>query len=204
MSEPDSPTEFSGPRRGGKLVILSGPSGAGKSTVVRRLLATCDLPLKLSVSVTTRPPRPGEQHGREYYFVDAAKFERIRREKGFLEAKQVFSLGHWYGTLWRQVDEAMAAGQWLILEIDVQGAMAVLNEARYDCCSVFIHPGSDAELRRRLTSRGTETREAIAARLAQAQREMASIGRYDLQLINDEVDAATVRLCDFLKQQLNR
>ncbi len=187
---------------GGKLIIVSGPSGAGKSTVVRELIARCDRPLRLSVSATTRPPRPGEVHGREYYFVDPPKFERIRREGGFLEAKQVFSIGHWYGTLRRQVDEAMSAGDWLILEIDVQGAMAVLQSGGYDCRSVFIHPGGDEELRRRLTSRGTETAEAIAARLAEAQREMASIDRYDFVLVNDDVDAAVERFCDYLQQTI--
>ena len=105
----------------GQLIILSGPSGAGKSTVVRRLLDECDLPLKLSISATTRGPRLGEQDGQQYFFMSDEEFQRCREAGEFLECMEVFGLGHWYGTLREQVTTGLKAGNWVILEIDVQG-----------------------------------------------------------------------------------
>ncbi len=102
----------------GKLIILSGPSGAGKSTVVRELLANCSLPLKLSVSATTRQPRAGEVDGRDYHFVSHEEFRRVRAAGEFLECKEVFGRGDWYGTLASEVENGLAAGNWMILEID--------------------------------------------------------------------------------------
>ena len=125
----------------GRLVILSGPSGAGKSTVVRELLRTCGLPLMLSVSATTRPPRPGEVDGVDYHFITLDEFAQRRAADEFLECKEVFGRGHWYGTLRSAVDAGLEAGKWVILEIDVQGALNVL-EQRPSTISVFVHPGA--------------------------------------------------------------
>src|SRR5687767_7450301 len=108
----------------GKLAIISGPSGAGKSTVVKQLLATCPLPLELSVSATTRDPRPGEQAGIDYHFLTREEFARRRAAGEFLECKEVFGRGDWYGTLHNVVTAGLAAGKWVILEIDVEGAMS--------------------------------------------------------------------------------
>jgi guanylate kinase len=144
--------------RHGHLVIISGPSGAGKSTVVKQLLAACSLPLELSVSATTRPPRPGEVDGRDYHFISAERFQQLRGESAFLECKEVFGRGHWYGTLCSQVITGLQAGRWVILEIDVEGA-AVVAQSDLAPIMIFLHPGGMDELERRLRGRGTESDE---------------------------------------------
>jgi guanylate kinase len=186
----------------GKLVIISGPSGAGKSTVVRRLLERCPLPLVLSVSATTRAPRPGEQHGAEYYFLTHEEFFRRRQAGEFLECKEVFGRGHWYGTLHAEVATGLAAGKWVILEIDVEGAVTVIRQ-RPEAITVFLHPGSPVELERRLRFRGTETEESIQRRLEVARREMTFLGHYRHAVINDDIERATGEICGILKSYLS-
>ena len=188
----------------GRLVIISGPSGAGKSTVVRELLRRCELPLKLSVSATTRPPRPGETDGVQYHFMNEAEFGRRRAAGEFLECKEVFGLGRWYGTLRDEVATGLAAGRWVILEIDVQGAIAVLDADRFDPVTLFIHPGSLEELERRLRHRGTEDEATLRRRLETAAIEMGSMHRYRYEIINDEVDAAVAEICQILKDNATR
>ena len=185
-------------QRPGRLVIISGPSGAGKSTVVADLLATCPLPLQLSVSVTTRAPRPGEFNGVHYHFVSHEEFARRRAAGEFLEWKEVFGRGHWYGTLRSEVTAGLAAGKWIILEIDVHGALAVLDQAP-DVITIFVHPGSLAELERRLRGRGTESAESLARRLEVARDEMTYIPRYRHEVINDDKDQAVRELCRILQ-----
>lgn len=183
----------------GRLVIVSGPSGAGKSTVTRRLPAACSLPLTPSISATTRNPRDGEVDGQDYYFLSEAEFH-LRREAGdFLESKQVFNLGHWYGTLAEPVATGLKSGEWVILEIDVQGAMTVMEDPRYDPISIFIHPGSMGELQRRLRNRATETEAAIESRLKTAAHEMKSRSVYQHQIINSTVDQAVDDICRILQ-----
>ncbi len=185
----------------GRLIIISGPSGAGKSTVVRRLLTECDLPLHLSVSATTRSPRPGEVDGREYVFITPEEFERLRGEDAFLECKQVFSQGHWYGTLRHQVATGLRRGQWVILEIDVQGALAILEHDEFSPITLFIHPGGLDELERRLRARGTESESAITSRLETAVNEMRFLHRYQFEVINGSVDHAVAEICQILRDQ---
>ena len=185
----------------GRLIIISGPSGAGKSTVVRRLLDQCSLPLVLSVSATTRPPRPGETDGREYFFLSDEEFARRRAAGDFLECKQVFSRGHWYGTLRDQVASGLAQGKWVVLEIDVQGALAVLENPQFDPITLFIHPGGMDELERRLRQRGTETDTDLAARLETAAAEMNYLPRYQYEIINGSVDQAVAEICQILQDQ---
>lgn len=182
----------------GKLIVISGPSGAGKSTVVQQLLGDCPLPLSLSVSATTRPARPGEVHGRDYWFLSSEEFA-VRKENGdFLECKEVFGRGYWYGTLAGTVSTGLNAGKWVILEIDVQGAASVLE--RYpDAITIFIHPGSIEELERRLRHRGTESEESIARRLEVASEELAMMHRYRHEVINREIAQAVKDLCGLLK-----
>ena len=124
-----------------RIVILSGPSGVGKTTIVKRLLEDCELPLRLSVSATTRPARPGEVNGVDYHFLDQEEFD-VRRDLGhFLECREVFGRGYWYGTLKDEVEGSLAAGNWVLLEIDVEGAMAVF-EQRPDAITILICPES--------------------------------------------------------------
>jgi len=185
----------------GRLIILSGPSGAGKSTVVRHLLEECDLPLKLSVSATTRSPRQGEKHGQHYFFLSDEEFQHSRAAGDFLECKEVFGLGYWYGTLREQVTTGLKGGDWVILEIDVQGALALMDDRALSPITLFIHPGGMKELEQRLRTRGTETEEAIRARLETAHNEMQYLHRYQFEVINGSVDLAVDEICQILKNQ---
>ena len=182
----------------GKVVILSGPSGAGKSTLVRRLLQTCPLPLELSISATTRPPRPDELNGIDYHFLSADEFDEKRLAGEFLEYKEVFGQGYWYGTLLAKIDDGLRLGKWVILEIDVAGAMSVIDRVP-DAITIFIHPGSMEELERRLRNRQTDNEEAIVRRLEVATQEMANRHQYEYQVINKDVDVATNEVSQILQ-----
>jgi len=179
------------------LVILSGPSGAGKSTVVKRLLAECPLPLELSVSATTRAQRAGEQDGVDYFFLSHDEFERRRDAGEFLEWKEVFGRGDLYGTLRDVVAAGRGAGKWVVLEIDVEGAKMVLQQDP-QAITVFLHPGSMAELERRLRLRGTDSEEAIQRRLEVARRELESAGGYQHRVVNQSVDQAVSEIQQIL------
>jgi len=185
----------------GKLVIISGPSGSGKSTVVRRLLEVCPVPLRLSVSATTRPPRPGEIDGRDYHFLTVAEFLQRRANGEFLESKEVYGRGDYYGTLRSETASGLSQGKWVILEIDVEGALTVL-EQEPAAITLFLHPGSMNELERRLRSRGTDSEPSIQRRLEVARREMAVLNRYRYEVVNDTVDRAVHEICKIL--QANR
>lgn len=182
----------------GRLVIISGPSGAGKSTVVRQLLDVSPVPLHKSVSATTRAPRQGEQDGRDYYFLDRDDFARRRQAGEFLECKEVFGRGDWYGTLWSEVATGLEAGKWVLLEIDVEGAWSVEQQVP-DALTIFLHPGSMDELERRLRSRGTETDQSVRRRLEVAEREMAARQRYRFEVVNHSVAQAVQDICRILK-----
>lgn len=182
----------------GKLVIISGPSGVGKSSVVRALLTQCDLPLRLSISATTRAPRAEEIEGRDYYFLSHEEFA-ARRERGeFLECKEVFGRGDWYGTLRSDVEAGFADGKWMMLEIDVEGAVSVLAE--HPAITIFIDPGSREELERRLRHRGTEDEAAIRRRLEVADRELAQIDKYQYRVVNETIPDTVRTICEILKR----
>jgi guanylate kinase len=181
----------------GKLVILSGPSGAGKSTVVRNLLETCSLPLALSVSATTRAPRPGEDHGVHYWFLSQEEFLRRREAGEFLESCEVFGRGDWYGTLAEPVTSGLRTGQWIILEIDTQGARSV-REHVPDAITIFIQPRSVEELERRLRGRKSDSEAAIQRRLEVAREELRQADWYQHVVINDEVHVASREICRLL------
>ncbi|MBN2473162.1 MAG: guanylate kinase [Pirellulales bacterium] len=183
-----------------RLVVLSGPSGAGKTTVLRSVFQQCSLPLVASVSATTRPPRPGEVDGSDYHFLSTEEFEARRTRGEFLECFEVFGRGHWYGTLLEEVRAGLAAGKWVVLEVDVQGALSVMQQ-HDDAISIFVRPSSVAELERRLRGRGTETEAAIRRRLRQAREELALAHRYRYQVINDDVAGAVRQICDILTQE---
>ena len=157
----------------------------------------CPLPLALSVSATTRAPRQGEQAGVDYHFMSREEFARRRANGEFLECKEVFGRGDFYGTLRGEVASGLAAGKWVVLEIDVQGAIAVLDW-NPEAITVFLHPGSMAELERRLRGRGTESEESIQRRLEAARGELAMANRYRRQVINESIDQAVREICDIL------
>lgn len=181
----------------GRLVIISGPSGSGKSTLLKRLFEQCPAPLTPSVSATTRPPRPGEIAGVDYHFLSKADFEARRQRGEFLECFEVYQGGHWYGTLASEVAPSLAAGKWVVLEIDVQGTLALLEQYP-DALTIFVEPGSLAELERRLRSRGTESEAAIERRLAGARRELQYANRYRYRVVNDDIDRCLEQICDIL------
>lgn len=181
----------------GKLVVISGPSGAGKTTLLKRLYACAPRPLVVSVSATTRAPRPGERDGIDYHFLSKEEFEWRRLRGEFLECCEVFQRGDWYGTLHSEVAPRLAEGKWVVLEIDVQGTLAVLQHYP-DAVTIFVRPSSLDELERRLRQRGTESEDALQRRLDVARRELASIDRYRHQVVNDNIDRAVEELCDIL------
>lgn len=173
-------------QRRGLMFILSSPSGAGKTTVARRLLAH-DPHITMSVSVTTRPPRPGEVDGKDYQFVDRPAFDAMVEEQAFLEWAEVF--GHRYGTPKAQVKAGLRAGQDFLFDIDWQGTQQLYQKAETDVVRVFLLPPSIAELRSRLTGRGTDSAEVIAARMDRARNEISHWDGYDYVVINDEIEA---------------
>ena len=175
--------------------MIVGPSGVGKGTVVRKLLER-DPSIWLSVSVTTRAPRPGEVDGVQYRFVTPEDFEALRSAGGLLEAFEVF--GHWYGTPRAPVEEHLAAGQDVLLEIDVQGALAAREGFPDAALLVFVRPPSREEQRRRLVERGEDGATEIERRLAAAATEEAYAEEFDAVVVNDDVDAAVDEVAGIL------
>lgn len=180
--------------RKGNLFVLSGPSGAGKGTLVKRVLQRIP-DAWVSVSATTRQPRPGEVDGKDYFFLDQPRFDELVSQDGFLEWAHVH--GNSYGTLRSRVQERMDEGAQVILEIDVQGAFQV-KKAMPEAHLIFIEPPSLEELERRLRGRGTETEEVICKRMKTAEVELARKMEYDVQVINDELERATDELVSYI------
>lgn len=173
--------------REGLLLVVSGPAGVGKGTIDRVLLERHDN-MKLSVSATTRAPRPGEINGVHYFFIGDTQFRSMIDNGEFLEYTQVFNMNY-YGTPRKFVENEIAAGRDVLLEIDVQGAMNI--RASYpDAVLVFIAPPSMGELKSRLVGRGTETPEAIERRFATAYKELGYLDKYDYVVVNDVLDSA--------------
>ena len=171
--------------RRGLMFILSSPSGAGKTTLSRMLLAK-DSEIKLSVSATTRPPRPGEIDGVHYHFVSAAEFDRMVDEDDFYEWAEVF--GHRYGTPKGIIRAALKQGQDFLFDIDWQGTQQLFQKDQQDVVRVFILPPSIEELHRRLQSRATDSADVIAARMERARAEISHWDGYDYVIINDDIE----------------
>ena len=181
----------------GLLVVVSGPSGAGKGTICKDFLEK-NKEAFLSISATTRKPRPGEVHGTHYYFLEEDNFKQMINEGGFIEWAQFCE--NYYGTPKKAVTEKLESGNDVILEIEVQGAMKV-KEAFPEAVLVFVLPPSMSVLRERLTGRGTETPEVIEKRLSTALWELTIAEKYDYILINDDVTSASKRLEGIIKAE---
>jgi guanylate kinase len=173
--------------RRGMMLVLSSPSGAGKTTLSRMLLEV-DPTIEMSVSVTTRPQRPGEVDGRHYHFIDRRRFEDMVRKAELLEWAEVF--GHRYGTPRAAVEAALARGHDVLFDIDWQGTQQLRETARNDLVSVFVLPPSVPELERRLTTRAQDDPGVIRTRMAKAADEMSHWAEYDYVLINRDLDQA--------------
>ena len=174
----------------GKLLIFSAPSGSGKSTIINWLMQEHpELNMHFSISCTSRPPRGQEQNGVEYFFLTPEKFrEKIQRDE-FVEYEEVYT-DRYYGTLKSQVEKQLEAGENVVFDVDVHGAVNIKKAYGEQALSLFIQPPSVEELRRRLTGRGTEKEEEIEKRIARAEYELSFADRFDTVIINDELDVA--------------
>ena len=185
---------------GGFLLVLSGPSGAGKGTLVERLVQSRP-DCVFSISATTRERRAGEQDGVQYEFVTRQEFERRRAAGLFLEWAEVH--GHLYATPTRFVDEGVAAGRVVVLDVDVQGGTSV-RRARPDAVSVFVYPPSVDALRQRLLKRNTESSELVERRLREAPWELAQYPGYDFLVVNDDLESAVRHLVAIVDTERSR
>jgi guanylate kinase len=179
----------------GPLIIVSGPAGSGKSTLIRRLLNEKTWPMRFSVSVTTRQPRPGEQDGVHYHFKSVPDFLKIKDDGGLLEWAQVH--GNYYGTLASEVTRFREQGEGVLLDIDVQGAEQVRKRCP-DAVSIFVRPSRFETLEERLRQRNTESEAAMQRRLANARMELARAIEYDYQVINDDLEIALAQMREII------
>jgi|HigsolmetaAR204D_1030405.scaffolds.fasta_scaffold00191_19 guanylate kinase len=188
MTRPDP--NVSMPMQRGKLFVIAAPSGAGKTSLVRALMQRMPQ-LRFSISYTTRPPRETERHGHDYFFVDRAEFERMVANGEFLEHAQVFD--NCYGTSRKQVEDMLARGENVLLEIDWQGAQQV-RRAMPECRSIFILPPSREALEQRLRGRATDSEAVIARRLRDSIADMSHWNEFDYVVVNDDFERATADL----------
>jgi guanylate kinase len=172
--------------RASNIIVISAPSGTGKSTVVKRVVASV-AGLGFAVSHTTRAPRPGEQNGREYFFVEPARFKRMVAAEDFVEWANVY--GHLYGTTWNELRHTLEGGKDVVLDIDVQGHSQVRRRLP-EALSVFLLPPSFTELARRLRRRHSDSAEVIESRLAMARKEISHWSEYDYLIVNDRISTA--------------
>lgn len=183
------------------LIIVAGPSGSGKSTIVARMVKDSGLPLRLSVSATTRAPRPYERNGVHYWFWTREQFQQQVKAGAFLEWAEVN--GEFYGTLRSEVDDYRRRGIGVLLDIDVQGA-AQVRACYAECLSIFIRTSSDEDYERRLRQRGTENEEQIARRLATARRELQRIHEFDCVVVNDDLESAVGQVRDLIAKAFQK
>ena len=184
--------------RRGLMLVLSSPSGAGKTSIARSLL-TRDKEINMSVSATTRPRRPGEAEGKDYYFVDEEKFKTDINKGLFLEYARVFD--HYYGTPLGLVQKLLSSGSDVLLDIDWQGTQQIKAKARDDLVSVFVLPPSTAELEKRLITRAQDSAEVVAGRMARAADEMSHYPEYDYIIVNHDLDQSIDAVHTILKAE---
>lgn len=187
--------------RRGLALVLSSPSGAGKTSIARGLLES-EPELEMSVSVTTRPKRPGEVDGKDYHFIDTATFTKLVADGELLEHATVF--GNSYGTPREPVEQALASGRDVLFDIDWQGTQELADKMRRDLVTVFILPPSSAELKRRLTQRAADSAEVIAGRMAKAAAEMSHYPEYDYVIVNRDLDKSIERVRTILSAERQR
>jgi guanylate kinase len=188
-------------KRRGLMLVLSSPSGAGKTTISRALLKR-DANVMMSVSVTTRPKRPGEVEGVDYFFLDPTEFNLMVNRGELLEYAKVF--GHYYGTPRTPVEKALSAGRDVLFDIDWQGTQQLKASARDDLVSVFILPPSTAELEKRLKTRAQDSAKVVAERMEKAADEMSHWAEYDYIIVNRNVDESVVRVQAILASERAR
>jgi len=184
-----------GVERRGLMFVMSSPSGAGKTTISRLLLER-ESTISLSVSVTTRPPRPGEVDGKDYYFVDPTEFNLMLNRHELLEHAKVFD--HYYGTPKGPVEDALAAGEDVLFDIDWQGEQQLKQAARSDLASVFILPPSTEELAKRLQQRAQDSADVVAARMAKAPDEISHWPEYDYIIVNHDIEESVSQVQSIL------
>nr|WP_157619182.1 guanylate kinase [Skermanella stibiiresistens] len=184
--------------RRGLMLVLSSPSGAGKTTIARRMLQR-NTNLTMSVSVTTRPMRPGEVDGVDYHFIDRDTFERMVEERQLLEHARVF--GNYYGTPKGPVELSLAKGREILFDIDWQGTQQLSENAREDLVSIFVLPPSAKELERRLHARAQDSAEVIAGRMAKASDEMSHYFDYDYVIVNHDVESSVHQVQTILEAE---
>ena len=189
-------------QRRGLMFILSSPSGAGKTTIARRLLEEEGSELQMSVSVTTRPMRPGEVEGRDYFFVDRGRFDQLVEDDAFFEWAEVF--GHCYGTPKAHIREELKRGEDFLFDIDWQGTQQLYQRAQGDVVRVFLLPPSIEELEQRLRSRGTDSEEVIRSRMERARAEISHWDAYDYVVINDDIEACFAKVKMILEAERMR
>lgn len=177
-----------------KIIVITAPSGSGKTTLVKRLLNTCP-DLAFSVSACTRTPRNGELHGRDYYFYDEEQFKKLISEDAFVEWEMVYT-GKYYGTLKSELERIWDAGKCPLVDIDVQGALAIRDKFPDKTRTIFIEAPSLEVLRERLKARGTETSQSLEERISKAAFELTFASRFDTIIINDNLDKAAGELVD--------
>ena len=184
--------------RRGLMLVLSSPSGAGKTSIARSLL-TRDKEINMSVSATTRPRRPGEVEGKDYYFVDEEKFKADINKGLFLEYARVFD--HYYGTPLGLVQKLLSSGCDVLFDIDWQGTQQIKAKARDDLVSIFVLPPSTAELEKRLIMRAQDSAEVVAGRMARAADEMSHYPEYDYIIVNHDLDQSIDAVHTILKAE---
>ena len=186
----------------GKLIIFSAPSGSGKSTIINYLLKQ-GLNLQFSISATSRPPRGTEQDGVEYFFLSPEEFKKRIANDEFVEYEEVYP-DRFYGTLKSQVEKQLAEGQNIIFDVDVVGGCNIKRFYGNRALSVFIQPPSIEELRKRLEGRGTDSPETINSRIAKAEFELSYAPKFDLIVVNDELEKAEAQALEAIRKFLNK
>lgn len=184
--------------KNGKIIIITAPSGSGKTTLVKRLLNACP-ELSFSISACTRTPRPGEKHGKDYYFFTDEEFKQLIDKDSFIEWEMVYT-GKYYGTLKSEIERIWQSEHYPLVDIDVQGALAIQSKYPDNSITLFIQAPSLEELRKRLELRGTETPHSLDERVSKATLELSFAPQFDKIIINDSLDEATNELVQVVRE----